>query len=73
MTGSAAEPAFGALPTRPMERALRADGERIERLTGWRARTGLEEGLRRVVEASASATGAETSPRTAEGNEQTLA
>ena len=45
---------LGALPYRPGE-AMRtvADADRAARLTGWRARVSLEDGLRRTVEAMA--------------------
>jgi len=41
----------GALPYRPGEvMHLVADADRTARLTGWRARVGVEEGLRRTIE-----------------------
>lgn len=61
LTGTENAPQFGALPARPLERAPRADAERTERLTGWRARIGLDEGLRRTVEAYAPVSVAEPS------------
>jgi len=40
----------GSLPYRPGEvMRLAADAERTDRLTGWRARVGLEEGLKRTI------------------------
>jgi nucleoside-diphosphate-sugar epimerase len=45
----AQRPAFGALPDRPFERTRVADTREAERLTGWRARTPLREGLERTV------------------------
>lgn len=51
MTGARGRILRGALPSRPGEgMRLVADAERTARLTGWRATTGLEEGLRRTVE-----------------------
>lgn len=50
ITGSAAAPAYGAIPARPLEQALKADVERTRRLLGWQACTGLDEGLRRTVD-----------------------
>jgi len=41
----------GALPYRPAEvMRLTADADRTARLAGWRARVGLEEGLRRTID-----------------------
>jgi len=41
----------GALPYRPGEvMRIVADADRAARLTGWRARVSLEEGLRRTIE-----------------------
>lgn len=47
---SSGRPLFGALPDRPMEQVRVADVERTARLTGWRPRTPLDEGLRRTVD-----------------------
>ncbi len=44
-------PAIGALPDRPFERVRRADVAATLAATGWRARVGLEDGLRRTVAA----------------------
>lgn len=44
------EPAFGALPDRPLERVRKADVERTRKLLGWRARTTLTEGLGATIE-----------------------
>ncbi len=52
---------YGALPARPLERNPRAEPERTQRLTGWCARVGLDEGLRRTVEAYAPAVDSELS------------
>ena len=55
LVGGKGRPIIGALPYRPGEdmRAV-ADADRTERLTGWRARTGLVEGLRALGSAGAS-------------------
>jgi nucleoside-diphosphate-sugar epimerase len=46
------KPKLGALPYRPgVVWELCADAERTYALTGWRAKTALEEGLRRTIEA----------------------
>jgi len=51
MTGARGQMLPGALPYRPGEvMRLVADAARTARLTGWRARVGLEEGLRRTIE-----------------------
>jgi len=51
MTGAQGRILAGALPYRPGEvMRLAADADRMARLTGWRARVGLEEGLRRTIE-----------------------
>ena len=44
-------PAIGALPDRPLERVRRADAAATMAATGWRARVGLDEGLRRTIAA----------------------
>ncbi len=50
LTGARGHILAGALPYRPgVAMRLIADTERTARLTGWRARVGLEEGLRRTV------------------------
>jgi nucleoside-diphosphate-sugar epimerase len=50
MTGAQGHILPGALPYRPGEvMRLTADAERTAHLTGWRARVGLEEGLRRTI------------------------
>ena len=50
LTGARGHILAGALPSRPgVAMRLIADTERTARLTGWRARVGLEEGLRRTV------------------------
>ncbi len=44
------EPAFGAIPNRPLdERVRKADVERTGELLGWRAHTTLEEGLEATI------------------------
>ncbi len=44
------KPLIGALPQRPGEAPEQiAEAERTERLIGWRAKVGIEEGLRRLV------------------------
>ena len=43
-------PVFGALPQRPTEQLVETDVDETARVLGWRATTGLEEGLRQTVE-----------------------
>jgi UDP-glucose 4-epimerase len=43
-------PVFGALPQRPLEQLVETDVDETARVLGWRATTGLEDGLRRTVE-----------------------
>jgi len=43
-------PIFGALPQRPLEQFVQTDVDETARVLGWRATTGLEEGLRRTVD-----------------------
>jgi nucleoside-diphosphate-sugar epimerase len=43
-------PRFGTLPVRPLEQRVEVDVDETERVLGWRATTGLEDGLRRTVE-----------------------
>jgi len=51
MTGARGQMLSGALPYRRSEvMHLVANADRMARLTGWRARVGLEEGLRRTIE-----------------------
>ena len=51
MTGARGRILAGALPYRPgAVMRLVADADRTARLTGWRARVALEEGLRRTIE-----------------------
>ena len=51
MTGAQGRILAGALPYRPgAVMRLVADADRTARLTGWRARVALEEGLRRTIE-----------------------
>ncbi len=51
MTGAQGRILAGALPYRPGEvMCLAADADRTARLTGWRARVRLEEGLRHTIE-----------------------
>ncbi len=51
MTGARGQIRAGALPYRPGEvMYLAADADRTTRLTGWRAKVGLDEGLRRTVD-----------------------
>lgn len=50
LTGATGRILYGALPYRPSEvMHLVADAERTARLTGWRARVGLDEGLRYTI------------------------
>ena len=52
MTGASGRIVAGAIPYRPGEvMHLAADAARTARLTGWRARVSLEEGLRRTIQA----------------------
>ena len=45
------QPLIGALPQRPGETLEQvADASRAEKLTGWRTRIGIEEGLQKVLE-----------------------
>jgi UDP-glucose 4-epimerase len=48
--GTGVEPAFGALPERPLEIVRVADVERTKDLLGWQPRTTLTEGLRSTVD-----------------------
>lgn len=51
LTGAGGRILYGALPYRPGEAMhLVADAERTARLTGWRARVGLNEGLQRTID-----------------------
>ncbi len=51
MTGAQGQMLPGALPYRPgVAMRLVADADRAARLTGWRARVDLEDGLRRTIE-----------------------
>jgi nucleoside-diphosphate-sugar epimerase len=49
VAGSRLEPLFGTRPDRPRERVRAADTDRAQARTGWRPRTGLEEGIERTV------------------------
>jgi nucleoside-diphosphate-sugar epimerase len=49
ITNPSVVPQFGAIPDRPLERALLADTAAAKALLGWRAVTPLDEGLRRTV------------------------
>jgi nucleoside-diphosphate-sugar epimerase len=52
LCGGGGRPQIGALPYRPgMVWELVADAERTKRLTGWQARTGLDEGLKLTIRA----------------------
>jgi nucleoside-diphosphate-sugar epimerase len=42
-------PVYGALPVRALEQQIEVDVDETERLLGWRAGTGLDDGLRRTV------------------------
>ena len=54
LVGRKEYPILGALPYRPGEdMRVVADSDRTERLTGWRARTGLADGLRALVSGGA--------------------
>ena len=50
LAGGDAEPAFGAIPDRAMERVRAADPAPAEQAMGWRPRTSLDEGLARTVD-----------------------
>ena len=47
---TAGRPLFGAVPVRALEQELEVDVDEAVRLLGWRATTGLEDGLRRTVD-----------------------
>jgi UDP-glucose 4-epimerase len=50
LVGSDAEPQFGALADRPMERRRVADAARTRELIGWEPETPLDDGLARTVQ-----------------------
>jgi UDP-glucose 4-epimerase len=50
LTGGETQPAYGALPDRPLERARVADIRLAEDFLGWSPRTALREGLTRTVQ-----------------------
>ncbi|MDX6504307.1 MAG: hypothetical protein QOE29_1432 [Gaiellaceae bacterium] len=50
LAGTGVEPAFGALPDRPLEQVRRADVPRTTECLGWRPAVELDEGLRRTVD-----------------------
>lgn len=50
LTGAAVRPVFGAVDDRPSVRAIHADVAATAAAIGWRATTGLEEGMRRTVD-----------------------
>lgn len=50
LVGNGVSPRVGAVPDRPLEVERAADVASAEAVLGWRARTSLEEGLRRTVE-----------------------
>jgi UDP-glucose 4-epimerase len=58
----AGRPVFGALPQRPLEQLVETDVNETARVLGWRAGTGLEQGLRRTVEWYRSQVELRTSP-----------
>lgn len=50
LVGSGVSPRFGAVPERPLEQVRVADTRETQARLGWRARTSLDEGLRRTVD-----------------------
>lgn len=69
LTGARGHIRAGALPYRPAEvMHLVADAERTARLTGWRAKVGLEEGLRRMIDHERQVT--DHRPQTADNKPQ---
>jgi len=50
LTGSAEEPAFGAVPERPMEQLRTARVNETYSQTGWKSRTPLERGLSQTID-----------------------
>jgi nucleoside-diphosphate-sugar epimerase len=50
LVGSRVSPRFGALPERPLEQVRVPDVASTDACLAWRARTSLEEGLRRTVD-----------------------
>jgi nucleoside-diphosphate-sugar epimerase len=59
LVGGDVEPAFGAVPTRKLERVRVADPATAAATIGWAPRTPLEDGLRRTVKYYRDATASE--------------
>jgi len=50
LINSSAQPVFGALPDRPMERIRAAQATLTHQQIGWRSRTTMDEGLRATID-----------------------